>query len=294
MILEANFVSNPFTPRAGKYQGVFLNTTNAASANSGFVSLNLNNRGSYSCFILLSTTKSLSPESSISPGRLPVFRARQALGMRLVLDVSTKRWRHLRFVTNGLLLSQLSAVRGGFLTSSNVATNFMVSHPRNSWTWDNNAAPMGASFATAVVSKKGKLNLKGSLADGRAINLSVSMDRNGEWPFFVSLNNPREVLLGWVTQADLPFSDLSGQLLWIARAETNRAFYRFGFTNLVNVIGSRYVVPGHEERILDITNGVLTVSGANLLAPTTNLFALKSNNTIVDAGVSHLGLSFNR
>jgi len=296
MILEANFVSNPFTARAGKYQGVFLNSTNASAANSGFVSLNVNNRGGYSGYILLSTNKlPFTGKFDISGATTPVFRANTALGMRLALDVSTNDGGVSGFVTNGLLVSQLSALRGGFLTSTNPATNFMgkytlvIPGPGT-----NNAAPMGAGYATAVVSKKGKLNLKGSLADGRAINLSVSMDRNGEWPFFVTLTNPRELLLGWVAQADLPFSDLSGTLLWVARAETNRAVYRSGFTNLVNVIGSRYVVPARQERILDITNGVLTVSGANLISPTTNLFELKSNNSIVDAGVSHLGLSFNK
>jgi hypothetical protein len=66
MLINANFITNPFTPVSGIYNGLFQQATGVTHASAGFISVTVKDKSAYSAYLLLEGDKvSFSP----SPGR---------------------------------------------------------------------------------------------------------------------------------------------------------------------------------------------------------------------------------
>jgi hypothetical protein len=298
--LQANFVPNPFTPRAGKYVGIFTDTNSLALASSGFLILNLSTRGTYSAALVRATNRySFTGRFDIAGSSTKTITVRGAVPLQLAmqLDLGTNAGFLSGTVSNSLWTAQLTASRAGFNARTNPAVDlagrytFVMPSFAGTNTVITNGAAVGDGYGTITIDRSGLLRVHGTLADGQKFNQAVSVNANGEWPLFVSIANGAELVVGAMSFVNSTNLDLIGEAIWLSQAQPARALFPRGFTNLTEVLGSRYTPP-RRAPILDLVNGVVALEGGNLNSPVTNLFVLRPNNTIIDNGVNHLLLSF--
>jgi hypothetical protein len=124
--------------------------------------------------------------------------------------------------------------------------------------------------------------LAGSLADGTRVTRKVALSKNGEWPLYAPLYALHGSLLGWIRfDTNAPLDDVRGLVDWIKPALPTARYYPAGFTNQATLAGSRYVAPVTlTNRVLNLTNGVVILSGGNLSQRWTNDIVLQANNRI--------------
>jgi hypothetical protein len=101
------------------------------------------------------------------------------------------------------------------------------------------------------------------------------------------------LLLGWVQFDTNAFSDdLRGLVDWIKPTLPTAQYYPGGFTNQITLIGSGYLPPpSTTNRVLDLTNGVLVLSGGNLSQSWTNDIVLGANNRVTNASPNKLAVA---
>jgi hypothetical protein len=132
-----------------------------------------------------------------------------------------------------------------------------------------------------TVSTAGRVSGGGALADGTMFKVLSATAANAQVPVYVPLYLGRGSLFGWLTVTNGEISDVSGTLWWIKPGTVGRAFYPAGFSNQVEVIGSRYIAPARGTPVLTLANGVVILSGGNFAPPLTNSITLGGDNKIV-------------
>ena len=289
VVLEANFVPNPFLPRQGTYNGLFLDADTVTEASSGFFTLTLNKNGTFTGKIL----------TSARSYNLPTTRP-FGVGGKVEFTVATKEGDHLTFnlqlsdvagqqitgtVSDGSWVAVLTADRASFDAKTNRAVNYEGSYTLAiAGSADVTYSPGGFGWGTLAVSPAGVLALKGNLADGTVLGQSVSLSQDGRWPFYAAYALPPTgnggAVLGWIGFSNQPATALGGTLYWFRPEGKLPAVYQGGFTNLgLPVVGSTYNVAN--KPLLALTNAQVVFYGGNLPFSITNLVTLTSNDTII-------------
>lgn len=125
-------------------------------------------------------------------------------------------------------------------------------------------SPQGDGFGMVTVSARGVITLAGMLADGTKVTQVANLSRQGDWPLYLSLYGGGGSLVGRLAFTSSPGPDLGGPSVW-HRPAMKKKLYPDGFSEIpVEATGSRYVAPvGKTNRVVAITNAVLTFSGGN-------------------------------
>ena len=142
-----------------------------------------------------------------------------------------------------------------------------------------------------TVNTSGGVRLVGALADGTIVSQSATLSGSGQWPLYLSLYGGKGSVLSWVTFTNRPADDLNGLLSWIKPALPRVRYYRAGLTNETLLAGSVYARPiGATNRVLNLTNGVVVLSGGNLAAISTNSVTLNAPNKVLNLSSNKLAL----
>ena len=297
LTLIVNFVPSPFIPIKGSYRGLFFDTnaiaaTNAPGHNSaGAVSITLDDKGGFrgtttqGARVRPFTGKfSLEHVALVS---LPATTRDPALTLALEIDIANAVISGT--VSNAAFSSALFAMRAPFSSRSNPATNAGSYRAAFPGADDPALAPFGDGYMSFTVSTSGRVSGRGTLADGSTFVLLTSTLSNACTPVYVSLYRGGGSLFGWLIATNGDVNDVSGTLWWIKPGTVGGTLYPLGFSNQVEVLGSRYIAPPRNTPVLGITNGVVMVSGGDLNPPTTNSVTLGSDNKI--AGDNSLSLT---
>jgi hypothetical protein len=296
MVLQANFIPNPFLRAKGTYNGLFAEAGRAQES-SGFFTLALTDKGAYSGSLRRGTSSySLSGQFDVA-----------GWASKTVLRPGTNSWALTMWldlagaealtgtVGDGHWLAVLRADRAVFNAQTNPATLYAGKYtlivPGST---DASASPGGEGYGTVVVNGAGQVTLSGSLADGSALSQSVPVSRDGRWPLYASLYTGKGSVWSWLAfdAYNNPARGLEGDLSWIKPAQLGVRYYPAGFTNEVVAEGSRYTQPaGLTNRVIHLTNGVVSFEGGNLSAPFTNLVSLTLSNRVINASSNTLSLS---
>jgi hypothetical protein len=192
-------------------------------------------------------------------------------------------------VSDGIWLSALVGDRALFNATTNPAPlsgryTFML--PGSSMT----GAPDADGWGTLNVSTGGSGLASGSLPDGTRFRYKAPISRNGAWPLYAPLYLTKGSLIGWLHfDTNAPLDDVSGLVAWFRPAQPGAQYYPAGFTNVSLLTGSRYVAPASStDRVLAMTNGVLSLSGGNLSQVWVNDFVLEANNYVSNASSNKL------
>src|SRR5207237_7797898 len=116
--------------------------------------------------------------------------------------------------------------------------------------------------------------------DGNGLSQIVPLSGEGAGPLYISLYGGNGSILGWLLyDTNIPSATLQADLSWIKPARPGAQFYPAGFTNQTSAVGSRYA-PLTGNRVIDLTNGIVTFESGNLSAPFMNLVTLSQGNKI--------------
>jgi hypothetical protein len=236
LVLQANFVTNPFAGLAGTYQGLFYDTNAVAQQSSGSCAATVTGSGAFSAKLQVGLQRfafsgqfSLAGQSFNSiqrPGLSPLTVQFQ-LGLSegaLTGQVSGGNW------TAELLADPVT------WSSANPAPeagNYTLVIPGAG---GSSAQPGGEGSGLVTVDSAGNASFSGVLADGTSFNSTGMVTDRGRWPFYAPLYAGTGSIIGWLGLATN--GDISGQLNWIKPAQPAAEYYRAGFTNSTEAVGS--------------------------------------------------------
>jgi hypothetical protein len=136
----------------------------------------------------------------------------------------------------------------------------------------------------------GRVSIDGRLGDNARVLQTIPISADGDWPFYAPLyTGSRGSVLGWFKFL-LPPGVTNQLTSWIRPSLSTGARYRSGFSNELSVIGSPYVVPAG-TRVINCTNALLILRGADYGAGVTNQVILTAKNKVLNLGPENLTMS---
>ncbi len=286
MVVQANFVPNPYPALKGSYAGLFQ--PHAAEAvtetNAGADTFTLTERGTFSGSLRLAGG-SLAFTGGFDVGRQATVRVprtgKPPLWLTLGFDaqtitgqVSTVGW-----------TADLLAVRRATSTSNAFAGRYsmlvMGQHQATE-------APPGDSPLGVTVTAPSSVTVSGTMADGSAISVTTGHSTDGVWPFYASLYGGRGLIIGWMSCATNPGSQ---EVLWVKLPDSVARYYPAGFREQREVALKRYLPPAPKQTATSWSFGRLLIGGGNFPMPL-EADVLVTNNLIkrLSGTVSNLTL----
>ena len=279
LVLQANFVPNPFFQAQGTFNGLFLDTNDVTQANSGFFTLTLTRSGAFTGKVMTSGgTYTLPTTRAFDAGgrvQFTVPTKQNALTFNLQLDLGVPVGEQITgTVSDGTSAAALSADRAGFNATTNPAVNYEGRYTLAIDGSDEAATgPGGIGCATLLINPAGLISMTGNLADGGAVRQIVSVSKDGRWPFYAAYALPqssqRGEVFSWISFSNQPATALGGMVYWFRPTGTNLA---------LPLVGSAYNPAA--QPLLAMTNGQVILEGGGLPFTITNQIALTSSNTI--------------
>lgn len=291
--LQAASTNTPGTVggNAGSYSGLFWDATQAAAESSGFITVKITPRSSYTGRLLLEGKSYAFSGRSIPVSGLftnyILTPSRHVLAVRLQVDLTGGRKVHGTVSDwSGNWTTEVVAARDGASAPAGLRGKaFTLAVP------PAESGPAGFSYGTIQIDASGNLHWAGALADGSKVSQSVRVSEQGLWPLMASLYGGGGMAIGWM---QLNTNDLNGKFIWLkngglAGKYTNT--YAAGITNSVWVDGSPYVAPAGTGRVLNLTNAAVNLSGGGLTNAFAEGFALGANRRVATKD-NHLRLRF--
>ncbi|HEV7927213.1 MAG TPA: immunoglobulin domain-containing protein [Verrucomicrobiae bacterium] len=280
-----------FVPISAGYSGLFYDTNGVAFESSGFFSLTLRPRGTFTAK-LLSEGKTYPFSGSFSEAGLASNSVSISKSNRLTILLgfnSGGRDILSGLISDGTWTAELVANRAVY-SKTNLAPQagkYTLLIPGSS---DASAQPGGDGFGNLTVDHYGNLTFSGRLGDGHSVFQTAVVSGQGQWPLYVSLYLGKGSILGWLTFASEPASDIAGVVTWTKLRQPAAQFYSPGFTNQTEVIGSLFQFT-NSVPVLDFAAGQLWLTNGNLPESFTNEFTLGKNSKVTDTNKMSLTIS---
>ncbi len=296
LVIVANFVESggpgPFTPVAGEFNGLFAEEEFTNVKHAGFFNLRLTDGGRYRAIVHYGGNRYMAHGKFASDGKATNILSRA--GSEIVQAVWEASLDDADLISGVISGDEWSAALMGHRST------FSRSNPApqaGRYTFiipgiiTATNSPAGDGYGTIRVAPNGVARIKGRLADGAPYFQWVSVSKNGDVPFCDSLIGGRGVVLGWLRIGGDESSDVAGRLRWI-KPESSHHRYPDGFAVNSDVLGSRYTRPVGEERILQMTEGVVSLTCGDL-QDSSNPVTLGPRSKVVNNGPNALKLAFN-
>jgi hypothetical protein len=289
MVLQANFIPNPFAPAVGIYQGLFYDTNGAAHQSSGFFNASVTSAGTFSAKILLAgLSYSLKGQFS-GLGLVSASIVRKGLTpITAQLQLDLNGGGITGQLSDGTWTAELNANRATFTTLNPApqAGRYTILFPGAA---SGATEPGGDSYGTVVVTTTGGITFSGVLADGTKVTQKALLSANGQWLFYLPLYKGGGSMLGWLTFSNQAGSDITGAVSWFKLAQPLAKFYPAGFTNETEAAGSSYQftvgVP-----VLNFSLGQVWLANGNL-ASFTNQISLGADSKVTNLSGNALTLA---
>jgi hypothetical protein len=271
LLLQADFIINPYIPVAGTYHGLFYVTNAAAEESSGSIVTTVSGTGAFSAKLRLGAG-SYSYSGALSVGGAATKSITRPGLNPLTVDLQLD-------MTNGPLTGTIS---DGTWTADLVADadTYSKTNPApqaGKYTLlipgSENAStqPGGNGFGALIVSESGAVTFSGILGDGTAVSSTSIVSSEGQWPFYVSLYGGKGSILGWLSFTNE--GAISGQTGWFKLPQATAKLYPGGFTNSAGVMGSVYQYTNGLP-LLGFTDGQLLLTNGDLLDAITDQIGL--------------------
>jgi hypothetical protein len=277
-----------FVPTAGVYNGLFSDPNSDPLTSSGFITISVNSKGSFSGRLQAGARRASFRGSLDINGAATVQALVGPFGSWTVaFQVDSGNADHISGTISASLFNASfdayrALSRGNFSAQTGQYTLVIPGTPGSA------DQPGGDSVGTVSINSAGALRLTGSLSDGTKISQSVSISADGRWPLYVSLYGGAGSLSGWVTVA----GGLSGAIAWDKPATTKSKAYNSGFELTSDLSGSTYTRPAFAGAILGGDTLHLTISGSDLGDAISDDIQISPNGRVVNLGPDRLSLSF--
>jgi hypothetical protein len=275
------------------YQGLFYPAADVTALNSGSFIGSITDKGKFTAKIQLtgktySMSGSLLPDGSVTKSVLRSGFSPLTVAFQLDLAGNDA---FLGQITDGNWVANLTANRGVFNAATNPAPQagqFTIVFPGAD---DSSAAPGGYGVATIKVAASGKGQLAGALPEGTKITQSAAISTHGQFPFYLSQQSGRGMLLGWLNFNEPTNTELTGGVKWIKATQPASKYYSAGFVRDLDAVGARYVPPPPGDRVINVNTGQAWFSQGNLEQSFTNNITLGTNNKVTNLSSNKLSLT---
>ncbi len=266
LAITANFLLNQSPGSSGVYSGLFYpGSGEPSSGDSGFFTVNVTDKGSFSGKLLLAgASYSLKGEfDGALSARLNIKR-KGATDLQVSLQLAAGSDEITGSVGDGSWQSDLNGYRAAVSAKSSANPfagryTMLLSNEGGS-----GESPTGHGAAALTVDTRGRVAIKGVLADGSPAAQSVPVAANGQVPLFVRLNRGKGLLLGWLTLINSTTNDIAGLVSWTKQADDTGLLFPAGFTNTLAAIGSRYAPSGPQIGAGSSGNTAVVLEGGYL------------------------------
>ena len=275
--------ANPVKALRGVYSGLFHEADAVQNQSSGWFSFSLVKGGMIRGRLRTEGyTYAISNMFDTAGGcQLAIARTNKpTLYVAMQLDLTNGTDRVFGTVSNGTWTATLLGDRCIFNARTNIAPQtgrYTMVLPGSG---TSIASPAGNGYATIRVDAAGGVRMTGATADGQTISQGTRLSKSGQWPLFVPLYKGKGSLLSWINFTNAITNSLEGDMIWIKTQSLTNS-YAVGFTNELQVYGSRYFVPTNGTRAINLTNAELQLFYGNLLTPITNLVQFTSDNRLL-------------
>ena len=280
-------------PNKGTFNGLFADQGGGVTPQSaGFVTLTTMASGKFSGHLQMSGGRYGFKGQFGSDGTVQTRVPRGAmrpLTLQMQGDAASGGDTIIGTVSDGTWNATLSADRAVFDGRGNVAPQagrytlaFQGAAVPNS--------PIGNSVGVVTVTRAGKIQFVGSLADGTRILQATSVSAAGGWPLFAPLYKGQGLVSGPVTFASSDASDLSGNVSWVKLAALRTKFFKSGFALDSNLTGSSYTPPARGTPVLGSSSATLVLQGDSQTI--NDPISFGPNNRVTDLNGNRLSLTF--
>jgi lysyl endopeptidase len=279
----------------GTYTGLFADPQNGvAVSSSGNVTLSTTSKGKFSGAFHAGSSKFSVRGAFDGSGNADVTTSAKAWGtveVQLTLDPSDSD--HISgTVSTSVWSSSFDAYRNVFDGRKSIAFEagrYTIDIMGNATASDQ---PNGDSYATATVTKAGRVSVAGTLADGTKFSQATTISKDGAWPFYVSAYSSQGSLFSWLLFTNSDTADLGGSFNWIKPVQPKSKFYPDGFSTVLNATGCTYAKPPRGTTVLNFTDANVTFSGGSLNQSFSNAIALDVNSRVFNQSSNNLKMTF--
>ena len=284
--------TNVFTPVAGTFNGLFFQSDGVHVGSSGSFSLIMTAAGNYKATIMNKGKKYSMTGAFNSDGQaMNIVPRSGATSLTINWQGSLIDSDYLSgTVTDGADVAQLDGGRNVFNAGNQApqAGHYTLIIPGTDAAINS---PAGDGYGTMTVNSAGLVTLKGLLADNSVITSKANLSKQGEWPVYVSLYNNTGLLIGWMKFVDDGTNDISGTMRWLKPNIPTSKLYQPGFEVDSDAVGSHYAAPAGSASMLQITDGVVLLTGGNLPDSSNNV-TFGPSSQFVNHGTNTLKLTF--
>jgi uncharacterized repeat protein (TIGR02543 family) len=233
LVLQANFITNPFLSWKGAFDGLFTNTNGVVTeTNAGMLkNLNVTQKGSYTGSLLIGGgTHSLSGTFSLEGLATNRIVREAGAGGTIVVTMALASSNGIPGVSGTVVGPDWTAnLLAGLASNAMPAAEYTLLLLPDTNSLPPTNSPGGDGYGL-ITNKAGAVKIAGALADGTAISQGTVVLPDGYVPIYDSLYSGKGLLLGWIN-LDLTNADLVG-LTWI-HPPTKSGLYQDGFTNIL-------------------------------------------------------------
>jgi len=298
--LQANFIPSPYIPIAGTYHGLFYEETEVRRHTSGYVRVAVTTRGTYSGFMQTAFTRhSFTGKLGLDCRATNQIRRPYTSPLNLLLNFGSGSEIDLVSGTVSDFTNWTAAILGNRVVFNPLtnpapyAGNYTLVLPGQVGT---NTLPEGVGFGTLRVTASGLTTFAGTMGDGVRVMQSSAISKAGNWPLHSVLTYglTRGAVIGWMNFVDRPGDDLNGTLIWTKPGNFLDRFYRLGFTNECQAVGSIYRTPVGPQTnyVLNLSQAEVEFSGGNLLSDFSNSILMGPYSRVNNLSGNPLTLSF--
>jgi hypothetical protein len=274
----------------GVFNGLFHENDAVRHDRSGFVSIKLTPKGTFSGYLILGGARHpLTGKFDLETLKANVRVARpQATALNVELELKNQD-SIAGTVNDGNWVADLQADRQVWHKRFRPATPYAGQY---SFIVDRGAGalPGGYGFGTVGVDAAGAVKFAGALGDGAKATQKVTVSRNGLWPFYLSLYKGQGSMLGWI-QLDNESARFGGTT-WTKKSGVPGPLYPAGFSFQPQILVDPYIPPELGAKILNFSSGRASFEGGNLGTGFASLFVVSPQNQIGNSDATRLTLRF--
>ncbi len=277
-------------PSPGTYNGLFYVENEPDDESSGFITLSLTAKQSFSGSIR-QFGQSFSFSGKFSGGRSVVVNIQRPYP---TVVGQPKRYRTpltLSLTTSAVQnFSQVTGVvREGsrnipFATQRAIYGDKNPTPQRGKYTLglkgiNSATAPNGNGFGNVTIATNGMISFVANLADDTTVSQGISVANSGVWPLYIPLYKGKGSLLGWLSFTNTTEARCEGNLRWIKSRDAGGLYYTNGFSTMIPVMGSTFQ-PQATGLGISVTNKSLTFLGGKIYSPLSDRIVSTNKNVI--------------
>jgi len=210
LVLTANFTNNPFPAIDGSYTGLFSDTNAVAPESSGLFTMRITSLGAFSGKLIIGGKRSSFRGQFNNEWHAELVVPRRRFGpvfLKLDLDPASVEVRG--YATNGLWAAELLGYRNEVQFLSPPAPQ--AGSYQFKFVTEDGATP---ATVLAKINQRGQLRFRGN-SNGRKFSASSAINENGDSPFYVSLGDGSEAIIGWLHFPANEMMSHGTNLFWI-------------------------------------------------------------------------------